>query len=424
MKTLFISANAEQTNMPVMPLGLACVAEAARSAGHDAAMLDLMFETNASAALAETLTTFQPECIGISVRNIDDQNMECARFLLDDLKETVAICRGLSGAPIVLGGAGYSIFPDSALDYLEADMGIAGEGEQTFPRLLSHLEQEKDLSEIPGLYIRGRGLQRPWTCSRNLDVFKMPDVGILSASAALNPDPWIPVQTRRGCGFNCSYCSTAIIEGIRFRRRSPEYVVTWLQDWVNAGYRNFFFVDNIFNFPADHARELCRLIIKRGLDIRWQGIIYPWHVDAALVRLMAEAGCMHISLGFESGHTSILRSMNKRFTLEEVRTIAGLFGEHNIERMGFLLLGAPGETKETVEESLAFADSLQLEMLSLTPGIRIYPNTPLAETARAEGVVSETDPLLKPRFYLANGLEDWLPKRLTEWTASRPNVMM
>ena len=92
--------------------------------------------------------------------------------------------------------------------------------------------------------------------------------------------------------------------------------------------------------------------------------------------------------------------------------------------MGFLLLGSPGETRESVEESLAFADSLKLETLKITLGVRIYPHTALAKKAVDEGVISSQDDLFSPRFYLAKGLEDWLPTTLKKWTTIRPHWMI
>jgi hypothetical protein len=89
--------------------------------------------------------------------------------------------------------------------------------------------------------------------------------------------------------------------------------------------------------------------------------------------------------------------------------------------MGFLLLGGPGETRESVEESLVFADSLKLDALKVTAGVRIYPHTPLSEKAIEEGVISSQDDLLFPRFYMARGLEDWLREVLREWAIPRPH---
>jgi radical SAM superfamily enzyme YgiQ (UPF0313 family) len=424
MKVLLISANTEQFNMPAMPLGLACVAEATRNAGHDVTMLDLMFETEADTALKKAVAKFSPECIGISVRNIDDQNIEKPRFLLDEVKEVVTVCRNLSNTPIVLGGAGYSMFPENALPYLDADLGIEGEGEIAFPALLKQLEDNDDLSGIPGLYTRDHVPHKPKTFSNNLDELRLPETGIFSASASQNHEPWIPVQTRRGCNLKCSYCSTPSIEGSSLRQRSPEIVAAWLESWVKDGYANFFFVDNTFNLPPAYAKDICRHILKKGLNMRWRCIIYPKHVDEELVELMAAAGCRQISLGFESGSEEMLKNLNKRFSLEDVRTISARFAVHGIERMGFLLLGGPGETRESVEESLAFADSLKLDALSLTTGIRIYPNTPLAETAKKQGVIASQSNLLYPRFYLSQGMEGWLAGRLKEWQDSRPYVIM
>jgi len=137
MRVLLISTNTEKIHMPTLPLGLACVAAATQKAGHDVAMVDLMVEKDTRTVLKEAIEGFRPEIIGISVRNIDDQNMENPRFLLDPVKQIVADCRSLSEATIVLGGAGYSIFPESALSFLGADMGIQGEGEVAFPDLIA-----------------------------------------------------------------------------------------------------------------------------------------------------------------------------------------------------------------------------------------------------------------------------------------------
>ena len=127
---------------------------------------------------------------------------------------------------------------------------------------------------------------------------------------------------------------------------------------------------------------------------------------------MADAGCVEVSLGFESGSLPILREMNKRFTPTDVREVSDRLAAHGIRQIGFLLLGGPGETRETVEESLAFASSLRLDMLRITVGIRIYPKTPLAKRAMKEGVVRPDDDLLFPTFYLAPGLEPWIHERI------------
>ena len=132
--------------------------------------------------------------------------------------------------------------------------------------------------------------------------------------------------------------------------------------------------------------------LAQNLGLDWWGIIYPKWVDAEL---------------------------NKRFTCREVREISDALASVGIERYGFLLLGGPGETRESVEESLEFADSLHLDALKITMGLRIYPQTPLASSALADGLIRPDDDLLMPRFYITPCLRDWLPDRIARRESSQ-----
>jgi radical SAM superfamily enzyme YgiQ (UPF0313 family) len=221
----------------------------------------------------------------------------------------------------------------------------------------------------------------------------------------------------------CSFCATKLIEGTHIRRRSPESIAQWVEQVAACGFRNFCTVDNTFNIPPSYAKGLCREIIRRGLDVNLWCIVYPKWVDRELVELMARAGCHEVSLGFESGSDCVLTRFHKKFHTGEVRTTAGMFREAGIRRTGFLMLGGPGETRGTVEESLAFADSLDLDSLKIAVGIRIYPETDLAATAVAAGVIAHDDDLLRPTFYMAAELKDWLPARIADYRASRSWVM-
>jgi len=422
MNVLLISANTETMNVPPLPLGPACVAAAARKAGHSVTMADLLFREDGARSIPALLDETLPDVIGISVRNIDDQNMESPRFLLDSIREVVAACRQGCRAPIVLGGAGYTIFPEGALRRLGADMGVRGEGETAFPALLERIARGAPVADVPGVCLPGMPSATP-VFQRNLDDLPLPDPGLWIPPGIDARNLWVPVQTRRGCPMDCTYCPNAVIEGRAPRRRSPERVVEWLRTMSEAGCRNFNFVDNTFNLPPSYAKALCRAILRAGLDIRMWCIVYPKWVDAELAGLMAAAGCRQASLGFESGSDRMLRSFNKRFCAEDVEAVSGMFREAGIERDGFLLLGGPGETRDSVEESLSFADSLDLESLRVTAGIRIYPGTPLALTALEEGVIQPGDDLLEPRFYLAERVRDWLPERVAAYRSRRERVV-
>ena len=326
-----------------------------------------------------------------------------------------------SRSPVVLGGAGYSLFPAAALDCLGADMGIQGEGETAFIQLLESLEGgRQDLSAVPGLYRRGEPPPRRRVYEPDLDRLPIAGPDLFDPELAQNPACYLPFQTRRGCPLGCTYCSTATIEGRRIRRRSPEAAVTALRAWREAGFRRVFFVDNTFNLPPTYAKELCRCIEKADLDLQWRAILYPGQVDADLVAAMARAGCREVSLGFESGSAAILDQYGKRFTPEDIRRAARLLAEAGIRAMGFLMLGGPGESRTSVLESLKFADALGLESMRLTVGVRIYPYTDLARRAAAEGMIAPTDDLLQPRFYIVPGMADWLHDTVAQWCARRP----
>lgn len=424
MKVLLISANTEQINIVPLPLGLNCIAAAARNEGYDVKLVDLMTEKDNRISIMDAVESFQPEIIGISVRNIDDQNMGSPRFLLDQVKKVVADCRNLSDAPIILGGAGYSIFPESALDYLEADMGIQGEGEMAFPLLLERIRRGADLTGTPGLYLRGLGLQGERVYVKDLDALPLPDDHISSLSAPDDQECWMPVQTRRGCPMNCSYCSTATIEGSSIRIRNPESVIAEIARRVAAGFQWFYFVDNTFNMPLSYAKEMCRKLIENGLKINWRCIFYPGKFDKEFIDLLAKAGCREVSLGFESGCERMLRTMNKTYSPDAVRRTSEILKDFGIKQLGFLLLGGPGETRRSVEESLSFADSLYLDALKITVGIRIYPYTALAKTAVDDGLILPEDNLLLPKFYLVKTLTDWLPETVEIWMADRPHWMI
>lgn len=423
MKVLLLSSNTEKVNVVPLPLGLICVAQAVQKAGHEVEFVDLMAaqgERPTLLSLRRAVRDYCPQAIGISVRNIDNQDMSNPVFFLDSVRQVVAECRENSDAPIILGGAGYSIFPQGALDYLGADMGIRGEGEAALPALLDHIRKDGKVPGLPGLYVRGRHFSGNRETFSDINKLPLPDPQL---AARFTPEPaetWMPFQTRRGCPLACSYCSTPLIEGCRMRKRDPDSVIESLAGYLEAGFKKFWFVDNTFNLPLPYAKEICRRIIGSGLKTEWRAILYPGVMDRELAGLLAKAGCIEAALGFESGSGPLLRRMNKKFNPRDVERCSEMLRTEGIGRVGFLLLGGPGETRETVRESLRFADSLKLDSVKVTSGIRIYPHTALAKAAVVDGLVSPADDLLLPRFYMVPGLGEWLADTLREWTAERP----
>ncbi len=424
MKLLLISANRTEINMRTMPLGLAFVAQALSDRHHSVRMVDCVGITDVASYIKDAIDSFGPDVIGISIRNIDDQTSVNTQFLYLGDRDIIALVRRLSDRPIILGGAGYSMFPDAILADSDADMGIEGEGEAALTRVLERLEKGEPLDGIPGLHVKGNpGAARP-ELIRDVEKFPLPDPRYI-VSSPVTPDTWVPVQTRRGCAMDCSYCSTASIEGRILRKRSIASVVEWLGRLVKAGAAQLYFVDNTFNLPRSYALSLCRAMSDAGLPVKWRCIVYPWRIDEELVSAMAAAGCFEISLGSESADDEVLRLMNKRFRRDEVAAASRLFKKHGIRQMGFLMLGAPGDTRQSVEETLAFAASLKYDLLKVTVGIRIYPHTALAEEALKQGIIQPDDTLLEPRFYITPGLdEEWIRETVDKYGSSHPNWIL
>lgn len=422
MRVLMISPNTETVNMPVLPLGMASVVAATQKAGHIVLSLNLLESSDIRLSFENAFREIKPHAIGISVRNIDDQSMENPRFLLDPVKDLVEDCRKMSDAPVILGGAGYSIFPQSALEYTGADYGLQGEGEEMFPLLLEFLSAGRKPFCIPGVYARKMKRSNPPRYSTHLDLFPLPEPHVhLDIPATIDKEQtWLPYQTRRGCPMKCSYCSTPVIEGTTLRFHESRAIIENISRYVDKGIAQFFFVDNIFNIPESYAEQLCNALIEADFTIKWRCILYPRKIDPELAWKMKVAGCTAVSLGFESGAAPVLAHMNKQFTPADVSETCRILNDCGIEQQGFLLLGGPGETRKTVEDSFAFSDTLPLDTLKITVGIRIYPETPLAGTAITEGVMSGMDDLLHPCFYLRPELAGWLPAYAAAWAEERP----
>jgi radical SAM superfamily enzyme YgiQ (UPF0313 family) len=197
-----------------------------------------------------------------------------------------------------------------------------------------------------------------------------------------------------------------------------------MADWVKSGFRRFQFVDNTFNLPSSYALSLCSRLSEGELPIAWRGILYPGKLEETLVKAMAKSGCREVSLGFESGCDDILKEMNKHFLSKDVRESAGMLSAHGIRTMGFLLLGGPGETRQTVEQTLAFVSGLNLDAVKVTVGMRIYPHTKLARKAVQDGLIAPDDNLLLPKFYMVRGLEGWLRETVAKSLKEHRNWVM
>jgi anaerobic magnesium-protoporphyrin IX monomethyl ester cyclase len=175
---------------------------------------------------------------------------------------------------------------------------------------------------------------------------------------------------------------------------------------------------------VDHAREVCRSIIRRGLEMRWIASAHPGFLDRELIELMRDAGCAAISLGCDSCSERMLEVLRKGFTLEQLRNAAETLEGLGINYILSLLIGAPGEDRQTVEESFEFLGKRSPMIVDLCVGIRLMPHTTLFDIAVREGVISADDPLMEPKFYISPQIEGWIEDYLKEVCATNKAYLL
>ena len=408
MNILIISTNRNRLPMPVMPVGACMVAEAAERAGHSVRMLDLMFERDALAALQAAVVSGRPDVVGLSVRNIDNNDMRAPMFFLEDLPKLVAAIRSLTDARIVLGGASLGVMPEDMLRFSGADCAVMGDGEVVFPLLLERLSAKRTYGDLPGVISRENNGYRKTACGISgpfNDVIAPDFQKWLNVSAYRSQLSTVPVQTKIGCQFQCVYCTYRKIEGSAYRLGDPGSVADAVERLSAAGLRDIEFVDSVFNAPLDHALDLCRALSTRKHNARLQSLeLNPLHVNDELLDAMTHAGFVGIGITAESASDQVLRGLRKGFTTREVHAAADAVRRHKLPCAWIFLMGGPGETRETVRETLRFAEQQvrKSDVVFMNIGIRIYPGTELEAIARKQGLLTVSPAaMLTPVFYVS-----------------------
>ena len=429
LKVLLISTNREKSPFAVAPIGAAKVLAALQAAGYEADLLDLCFTRNMENAVKKRIQAFRPDLVGLSIRNLDNcAYIEPQGYFETDARVVRAV-KKYSQAPIMIGGSGVSVAPKELADYLGVDYAFVGEGEKSLPAFLTAFENHQPFDGIPGLFFRnGFG----WRGSSPDFAARMDELPFASHAAIdykkyFARGGFLPVQTKRGCPFRCVYCSYGALEGRQPRLASPGRSVEEMARMVrDTGRSDFFFVDGVFNYPADHAAAICEEIVRRGLDIRWLAYCNPLGLDREMAGLFKAAGCAGIELGLDAAIGKMLQNLKKGFGQQEIRATYEALQTAGIPFAVFLLFGGPGETLEDWQETQKFLnDCGKANAVFASMGLRIYDHTPLFDIALKEGVIDPDAPLLAPRFYLSEHLPaasaarrlDELARREPTWSS-------
>ncbi|MCP4748495.1 MAG: radical SAM protein [Desulfobacteraceae bacterium] len=423
MTILLISPNVEMLPDPVFPIGAACISAALKRAGLDCKCLDLCFEQDPQAAIRDIIEQYQPRIVALSLRNVDNVSYPHSVSYLPHYRKIVQFIRQCTCSPIVLGGSGFTLLPEAILDYLEADYAIAGEGEIAFVELAGRLLEH---GRQPGREAGQAKTDRPIIAAgaymiKDLDTLPMPDHAGFDSTLYLKRGGMGSLQTKRGCPFKCIYCTYPLIEGRKVRMRSAQHICDEIEILLDNGMDTIFIVDNEFNYPIGHAQDVCRQIIRRKLKFNWSCYANPGLISEPLVDLMKSAGCTGLEFGTDAACDLMLRNMGKSFKVEDILNASRICREADMPFCHCLLLGGPGETMQTVEQSLETIAQTQATAIICMVGIRIFPKTRLAQIALEEGRLDETENFLEPVFYLSDAVAGHIRPYLKTFSKSHPD---
>ena len=418
MKVLLISVNRERMPFPVFPLGLAYIAKVLKDEGHLIEVIDLCFSQEVPADLKSVLRRFQPDLIGISLRNLDNLTYPTSVSYLKEVDDVIEICRQFTSSRLVIGGSGYSLAPRELLQHFDVDFGVVGEGEGVFVQLVKHLEKEVPISPSPHFLIKEKPFPSLIEGAR-VSSIQSPDRSLFETHRYLEEGGMGNIQTKRGCPFSCIYCTYPLLEGNKVRLRKTEDVVEEIQHLVEEGVDYVYFVDDIFNYPPAFAEALCQEMVRRKVNVKWSAFVNPGFLNEALLQRMKEAGCDGIEFGTDSGSPRMIESYGKSFTQGDIIQASEICSKLQVNQCHYLLFGGPGEDEETIEESFHLMDELDPTAVIAMPGVRIYPGTELERIALSEDVIRQEANLIYPHFYISPKLGGRLKEIVQEKALAR-----
>jgi anaerobic magnesium-protoporphyrin IX monomethyl ester cyclase len=400
MKILLINSPREVLQKPAFPpLGLASIGAVAREEGHKIIIVDAADWD--WPRLKQKISETKPELVGLTCWTIErGQCFKTAHLVREVLPQ----------AKIVVGGPHATAFPGHIFIKTPADYVVRGEGEETFRELLKALVFGKDTGRVQGLAYRNGEtftLTEPRRLIQGLD--KLPiilhsqfayenygglhDTSLKSAA----------VITSRGCPFNCSFCSSAVYWGNKYRTRSVANVIREVESlYHDHGIRALLFFDDNLTIDRSRCLDLSSALTDLKLDLVWaaEGSV---KVDRELLSTMRRAGCYRLDFGVESGSPDVLKRINKPFSVDDTRRAFDLCRETGIRPNAYLIIGSPGETKETVSQTVRLMRDIQPDVCTPNPGLWILPDTDIYRMSLQQGIITEEDFLASDSTFIYTG---------------------
>jgi radical SAM superfamily enzyme YgiQ (UPF0313 family) len=386
MRFLLVNPHYPISETPSPPLGLAYLAGALEKAGIDVYILDFVVFPYSRTALESFLKNFRPTVVGVTSVTM---NFKDAIRIIKDVKKFDP------GILTVMGGPHVTFHGDKTLiTYPELDVVVLGEGEQTVLELAEFIQNHDDLKHVKGiLYRHGSEIQatpmRPYV---DLDRLPIPSRHLVPLGRYRTLGMPISMTTSRGCPYQCIFCVGRKMGGARVRLRNPDQVVDELEYLNTLNFHQINIADDLFTANKNHCLAVCDEIIRRNLKIKWTSFARVDTVSPEITFKMKAAGCKAVSFGIESANPEILRKIKKGITQKQAIAAVKLCTQIGITPYASFILGLPGETPETLKETLDF--SRELKEMGLASGFHLlapFPGTEIRENSCQLGLKILTD---------------------------------
>ncbi len=437
-----------------LPIGLAYVAAYIDPERHPLKILDLMFADDYLAQTEATVRDFQPELVGISIRNLDNGSYVDPQSALPITRDVIQRIRGCCDAVIACGGPAFSTLPQECFQYLEPDLGLAGDAAETFAEMADLLHSKgvsggsgisgdvlKDLSQLSGAiysengtiktapHRASSGLSKPPRLDDlDLDQYRQAGfgVGVITKLGWYSSTVAAPPEETAGAGQESQFRISHSVEQVIAE-------VNRLQRQYNL--REFFFIDQTVSSPPYFAKELCRGLLAEHLDIKWNTSLRADGSDRELVSLMVQSGCQMVLIGgpgipaqaAQEEETDRQRQLSA--AIGQIRDLCDLCHGQGLAYSITQGFGEPGETEGTVSAKLAFlahtASADRAAHVTMRVGSRLLPGSDLTKLALEQGIIPDEGQLLMPVFFVAPAVRDQLVGILEKAAGENPswNVM-
>ncbi len=375
MRFLLINPFCPITEGPTPPLGISFLAAALERAGVEVRILDFTVFPYSKGFLETVLNEFQPSMVGsTSVTMTFDYAIETIR----DIKQISPDILTVMGGPHVS-----FCYEETLRKFPELDFIVAGEGEETIVELASEAGGMKAWKQINGLIFRDgdKILVNEPRGFLDVNTLPMPARHLLPLGRYRALHTPISMTTSRGCPFHCIFCVGRKMVGARVRYRDTKLVVDELEYLSTLNFPQINISDDLFTARKSHCIAICDEIMKRDLSITWSSFARVDTVSPELLAKMKEAGCRTVSFGVETANAEILKTIKKGITLEKVKRAIRFCVEAGIEPHVSFILGLPGESPQTLEETKDFGKEIEelgacygFHLLAPFPGTAVRDN--------------------------------------------------